>query len=541
MLETMSVEEISHEQLMGLIRRVEHAIEHDLSLSVEDMKLLLMAITTLCTLQQKLENNDVTLHKLRKLLGMVQQSEQRRSQKGPSKPRGNKKSSKEKPKKKKPRPVAVAYHKLEKYQSGMACPDCHCGRLYKYDPRKLLRVTGHAPYEATQHITEQLRCNACQGLQAASLPAEVLADGEANQQYGYSARALMVIHKFYSGIPYHHQGNLADTLGHSVSASTIFDQCEQVANDVMPLFHELKLQAACAECFQLDDTHNRILEQQPEYREKRNGKGTQLRTGIYSSGLIALTAQGHEIVLFETSLGHTGELLDEVLKHRPLELPPPLTMSDALSSNKPTVRQVESALCNSHCRRQFVDIENRHPKEIAWVLETYSTIWKAEQVVKEKNLDPKQRLAYHQEHSLPAMESLRQWALEKEQSPSFEEHGAMGKAIRYLLRHYDRLTLFCVKEGALIDNNRMEETLKIIIRGRKTSHFYKTKTGADIANVLLSIIATAYRAHVNLFEYLIILQRHREHVRKNPAAWLPWCYQQTLEAIEKNKPPAKGF
>lgn len=84
-----------------------------------------------------------------------------------------------------------------------------------------------------------------------------------------------------------------------------------------------------------------------------------------------------------------------------------------------------------------------------------------------------------------------------------------------------------------IDNNRMEETLKIIIRGRKTSHFYKTKTGADIANVLLSIIATAYRAEVNLFEYLIVLQRHCDQVRKDPAGWLPWRYQKSFEAIEK--------
>jgi hypothetical protein len=49
--------------------------------------------------------------------------------------------------------------------------------------------------EATQHITEQLRCNACQELRTASLPEEVLADGHANQQYGYSARSLMAIHK----------------------------------------------------------------------------------------------------------------------------------------------------------------------------------------------------------------------------------------------------------------------------------------------------------------------------------------------------------
>ena len=101
--------------------------------------------------------------------------------------------------------------------------------MYKHEPGQLLRITGHAPYEAVRHVSEQLRCNCCQQVYKAPLPTEVLADGTANQQYGYSARALMAIHKFYSGIPYYHQGNLADTFGYAISASTIFDQCEAVA------------------------------------------------------------------------------------------------------------------------------------------------------------------------------------------------------------------------------------------------------------------------------------------------------------------------
>jgi hypothetical protein len=58
-----NISELSAKELAALIERVEYAIEHDLALSVEDMKLLLCAITTLCTLQQKIEQDDVTLHK----------------------------------------------------------------------------------------------------------------------------------------------------------------------------------------------------------------------------------------------------------------------------------------------------------------------------------------------------------------------------------------------------------------------------------------------------------------------------------------------
>ena len=539
MAKTTKVDTIDTAAITALIERVEYSIEHNLALTIEDMKLLLLAITTLCTLQQKMEQDDITLYKLRKLLGMVKQSEQRRKRTGKNGQRSshNKKNNKEnrQARTKKQAPPQVIHHKLTDYHRGDTCPDCQRGKLYKYELGKLLRITGHAPFEATEHITEQLRCSACQKVYKASLPAEVLAGGSANQRYGYSARTLMVIYKFYSGLPYYHQGTLADIFHQSISASTVFDQCEQVSDAVMPVFYALRRLAANAKQFLLDDTHHRILDQQPELRDKRHGKGQRWRTGVYSSGLIAQLPEGNEIVLFETSLAHAGEHLDTLLKKRAPGLPPPLTMSDALTSNKATVATTRSAYCNAHARRQFFDLESLYPKDVEWVLETYSAIWQAEDEVREKGLTEQQRLTYHQEHSLPAMEKIKEWATRKRASPAFEEHSAMGKAIQYFLRHYDRLILFCVEPGALIDNNRMEEKLKLLIRGRKTSHFYKTAVGADVANVLLSLIATAYGASVNLFDYLLALQKNSEAVKANPETWLPWNYEATLMTVDKEQ------
>lgn len=524
------VTDIDFSELAKLIERVEQAIEYDLALSVDDMKLLLCAITTLCTLQSTMEQNHITLHKLRKLLGMVQQSEKRQA--SDRKPRGKEpKPKKPRDQKKMNRLTKTVNHALSENQRGSVCCECQRGKLYPYPSAKLLRVTGHAPFEATQHVVEQLRCNACQALYKAALPQEVLDDGDENQQYGYSARALMAINKFYTGTPYYHQENLTDLFGFYISASTIFDQCEYVANDSMPVFYELRRLAAEAQLFLLDDTHHRILEQQPEMRDKPNGKGQQLRSGIYSSGLIAIRADGHEIILFETSLGHAGEHLDEILKHRPDNSPTPIVMNDALSSNTVTKRKVLVCYCNAHARRQFFDLEKLYPDEIGKILDLYGKIWKNEAVVKEKHMSHEQRLAYHQEHSLPAMTSIREWAEKRMESKSFEEHSALGKAIKYFLKYYDGLIMFCVALGAPIDNNRMEEKLKIVIRGRKTSHFYKTVNGAGVANVIISLIATAAQAGANSYDYLVALQKNRESVKANPKNWLPWTYEKTLEKI----------
>jgi hypothetical protein len=39
-------------------------------------------------------------------------------------------------------------------------------------------------------------------------------------------------------------------------------------------------------------------------------------------------------------------------------------MSNALASNRPTVREAITSLCNSHARRQFVDFINHFPDEV---------------------------------------------------------------------------------------------------------------------------------------------------------------------------------
>jgi len=70
--------------------------------------------------------------------------------------------------------------------------------------------------------------------------------------------------------------------------------------------------------------------------------------------------------------------------------------------------------------------------------------------------------------------------------------------------------------------------LKLFIRQRKNSLFYKTEYSAYIASVLTSLIATCIYAGVNVLDYLVALQEHRAEVFADPAAWLPWTYQASL-------------
>ena len=323
---------------------------------------------------------------------------------------------------------------------------------------------------------------------------------------------------------FYRQESLQDILGLPITASTVFDQCEHVANSLHPIYKALLQIAAQAEHFYLDDTTHRILDQSEQIKVQRKTQQAQKRTGTYASGLIA-TTNDHDIVLFQTNIGHAGEWIDEILQKRDPGQAPPLLMSDALSSNIPTTTTVIHALCNSHGRRQFVDILTPFPEEVEYVLNLYQQIWVNEDAAKAQSLTPAERLAYHRQHSLPVMEQIRQWGQHQLDTEQTEANSGLGKAIRYFINHYDGLTRFCTVEGAMLDNNIMEGQLKLIVRNRKNANFYKTLAGAAISDILTSVIATAARAQINPFDYLNAIQCHQNQVKAHPQAWLPWNYQ----------------
>ncbi len=51
----------------------------------------------------------------------------------------------------------------------------------------------------------------------------------------------------------------------------------------------------------------------------------------------------------------------------------------------------------------------------------------------------------------------------------------MGKAFNYMLKRWDRLTRFLTVPKAPLDTNTVERALKMIIRHRRNSLFYRTE------------------------------------------------------------------
>jgi hypothetical protein len=136
------------------------------------------------------------------------------------------------------------------------------------------------------------------------------------------------------------------------------------------------------------------------------------------------------------------------------------------------------------------------------------------------------------------MKKLQIWLEAQLADKKVEPNSGLGKAIQYMLRHWERLTLFLREPGGPPDNNLCERALKKVVLHRKNSLFYKTANGAEVGDLYMSLIYTCELNGANPFDYLTELQRHATEVTKHPAEWMPWNYRATLSATA---PDIHGF
>jgi transposase len=411
---------------------------------------------------------------------------------------------------------------------GERCPVCGQGRLYAVPPGVELRIDGNALLSAIRYEVEKLRCSACGAVFTATLPVDA-----GTEKYSPRARAVLVLGRYYLGLPFYRVEGYQAMLGVPVADATQWDQIERVADCGYVVFAHLERLAAQGELIYQDDTRVRILslmEENQQAQAQAEAMGlvqSADRTGMYTTALVVKVGE-RTICLYYCGRAHAGENLEALLTKREADRGKPLVMSDALTSNAADEATLIRCHCLAHGRRQFSDLEDVFPQECQVVIEALKQVFDHDEHARNEQLSAEARLAYHQAYSGPIMDALKQWLDKQRDDRLVEPNSSLGKAIAYMQTHWETLTRFLQIAGAPLDNNLVERALKLFIRQRKNSLFYKTADSAYIASVLTSLIATCMHAGVNALDYLVALQEHRAEVFANPAAWLPWTYQASL-------------
>ena len=522
--------EVSGEELEALVEQARPALSED------GFQKLLGAVHTLRYVTELLEKKEASLADLRELLcpATTEKTEKVLKQagidSGPKEPSVGAEARTHK--RKAPghgRNGAAAYSGAQKVQvphasleAGDPCPDGCGGKVYpQRDPGVLVRIKGQAPLAATVYELEKLRCNLCGNVYTAAAPPEA---GE--KKYDETAASMIALLRYGSGFPWNRLEGLENNLGIPLPASTQCEIMAEMAPTLQPALDELMRQAAQGEVAHNDDTSMRVLSLD------RDADISAERTGVFTSGIVWILGE-RRIGLYFTGCKHAGENLTEMLKLRPPELPPPIQMCDALSRNVPKLAATVQANCNAHNRRNFVKVTANFPEECRYVLESLGEVYGYDAQAREKGMSSDERLGFHQEHSGPVMERLHAWCEVQFAERKVEPNSGLGQAISYLLKYWEKLTLFLRKAGAPLDNNLVERALKKAILHRKNSLFYKTRNGARMGDLYMSLIHTCELNGINAFDYLIELQRHAEELRQNPSEWMPWNYRATLDRLAR--------
>jgi transposase len=431
--------------------------------------------------------------------------------------------------------VAVRHESL---QPGDPCPKCEQGTVYETDrPGVLVRLVGQSPIQAKVYELQKLRCNLCGVVFTAQSP-----KGVGTEKYDATSGSMIALLKYGNGMPFNRIEGLQENLGVPLPASTQWDIVHTKAEQIEPAFEELVRQAADGDVVHNDDTTVKILEMMGE-RAKQQAFAEDLasddaeksvekkseRRGMFTSGIVSLR-EGRKIALFFSGHKHAGENLKDVLSQRAETLSAPIQMCDALTRNLPGELKTIVAHCMAHGRRRFVEVADRFPDECRHVLESLAVIYRNDAIARERKLSPSARRHFHQAESGPTMESLHIWLGRQLEDRLVEPNSSLGEAISYMLKHWERLTLFLRVAGAPLDNNICEQSLKRAILHRKNALFYKTCHGAHVGDVFMSLIHTCELCGANAFDYLTEIEHHAGELSSNPQDWMPWNYRETLKS-----------
>lgn len=416
----------------------------------------------------------------------------------------------------------------ESLSPGDTCPRCGDGDVYRQrEWSPVVRLKGQAPVTGKVYHLERLRCHGCGHVFTAQPPAEAGPD-----KYDPTVVSVVATLRYGEGMPGNRLQRMQRLAGVPLPASVQWELARDAAeHGPRDAYEHLRTLAAQGDLVHHDDTTMQVLEltKKKKAREPLREDDPQ-RSGVFTTSVLSLAEDRPTIALFFTGPYHAGENLRELLTARREELPPPIQMCDALSRNMPEGLRVIVANCLVHGRRNFVDVVEYFPDEVKYVLECLKQVYQVDAEAKQQQLSPDERLRLHQERSQAVMDELHLWLPAQFGEKRVEPNSSLGQAISYMLKHWDKLTLFLRVAGAPLDNNVCEQALKMAIRHRNNSLFYKTMRGAAIGDLYMSLIHTCYLSGASPIDYLTELQRHYEQVRAAPGDWLPWNYRQQLTA-----------
>ncbi|MDP2313302.1 MAG: transposase, partial [Pseudomonadota bacterium] len=215
-----------------------------------------------------------------------------------------------------------------------------------------------------------------------------------------------------------------------------------------------------------------------------------------------------------------------------------VVMCDAESRLNELCRQegVKRANCNAHPRRAFRDAEATQPVLAKKAGRFLTQMYDVERRAVAEGLVGAALLHRRQADTRPIADAFKAWLHRHE---NLLPSDALGKVVRYYLRHFDDLTRFVDDPDIPIDNNSSERAFQDHARLRFNSLFAGSAEGGRRWAILLGVVTTARRHGLDIQTYLTWMferrgTRKREYgltaAQLTPAAYKEMLHEQRRRA-----------
>ncbi len=399
-----------------------------------------------------------------------------------------------------PLPRSLSRHRIE-IDIAEADKRCACGQLKTRIGESVSEKLEYVPASLRVIETARLKyaCPACHaGVVEAPSPAQAIEKSLASE----GLLAHVVVSKYVDHLPLYRLERSFLRQGVDLSRSTLCGWVADVAAALTPIGDELRRQVTAATYLQTDDTPVTILEPSGGSRKGR------LWTYLDPLGrqVVFDATPTHERDGPETFLTtFTGDLQADAY-----------TGYDALYATG-RIREIG---CWAPARRGFVEALTTDVRA-ALMVALIQQLYQVERAAADLDADARRDLRHAD--SIPLLAKI---AAERDQlAHAVLPKSPLGDALRYLTNQWAALQRF-VDDGRLaIDNNRAENQLCVVARGRKNWLFAGSFEGARRTALLYSLVQSCALADVPPFDYLKdVLLRVATHLQRlihqlTPKGW----------------------
>jgi len=358
---------------------------------------------------------------------------------------------------------------------------CHCGQCGKdlikigEDITEQLDVEP-AKFFVHRHIRPQYACRNCETITAAPVPPAII-DG------GMAAVGLLVwvlISKYLDHLPLYRLEQIAARDRVILARSTLAEWVGRTGVALQPLVDRLTELLLKRGTLHVDETPVPQLDP---------GSGKTKRAYLWAYRSNDLEA-GSRIIVFDYRGGRSGEHARQFLGSWQGHL-----MVDDYGGYKALFMAARQAAppcielgCWAHARRKFFDLHQANASSMALeALTCIGQLYDIEQQGMELSIEA--RLQLRTEQSQPILNALHEWLIHTRIKTA--NGGGSAKALDYVLKRWPALIRYAETGHLPIDNNPVENVIRLIALGKKNWLFTGSERAGQRAAAIQTLLGTA--------------------------------------------------